>query len=315
MSLDQAPLIALPEDPAPKGTIAFWFTGKDGLRLRALYCPAQGRVRGSMLFSPGRSEYGEKFLELGRDLTGRGYHFAVIDHRGQGLSERLLKDPLKGHVRDFTDYAQDLETLRGVLGERLAGPLFLGAHSMGGLIAADVARRGVLDLAGLALSAPMFGFKAGGAGLIMLVRVANALGFATATPPGVDGGGAQSENAASILTSDPLRFGRDVERNLINPRIHLGPPTFGWLKAALDKQKQMFAPGGFEALDLPVYMASAGKDALVSNNAIRAAQALMPDAVYENIPGALHELIEERDQYRNRFMDGLFALLERSGKA
>ena len=313
MGLDPAPLIALPEDPAPEGTQAFWFTGKDGVRLRALYSPAPGKTRGAMLFAPGRTEYGEKFLELARDLTARGYAFAVIDHRGQGLSERLLKDPLKGHVRDFTDYAQDLETLHGVLGSRLEGPLFLGAHSMGGLIAADVARRRRLDIAGMALSAPMFGFKAASPAMTMLVRAATALGLAKATPPGVDGGGAQSENAAAILTSDPLRFGRDVERNLLDPRIHLGPPTFGWLKAALDKQRQMFAPGGFETLDMPVYLASAGEDALVSNTAIRAAHAQMPDAVYENIPGALHELIEERDEYRNRFMDGLFALLERAG--
>jgi lysophospholipase len=281
------------------------------VRLRAAFCPAQGAVKGSILFSPGRSEYLEKFLELARDLTARGYNFAVIDHRGQGLSDRLLKDPLMGYVKNFGDYAADLETLAGHLQDRMGGPLVLAAHSMGGLVAADVARRGKLDLAGMALSAPMFGFKAGGAGMEMLISVANALGFAAKSPPGVDGGGAQSENAADTLTSDKERFGRDQRRNAMNEGIHLGPPTFGWLKAALKKQKWMFKKGGYEALTMPIYMASAGEEALVSNEAIKAAHALMPDAVYENIPGALHELIEEQDQYRNRFMEGLYGLLER----
>ncbi|PHS28147.1 MAG: hypothetical protein COA84_02555 [Robiginitomaculum sp.] len=311
MSLDPAPLIALDDDPAPKGTETFWFEGKGKVRLRAALCPAQGNVKGSILFSPGRSEYLEKFLELARDLTARGYNFAVIDHRGQGLSDRLLKDPLMGYVKNFADYAADLETLAGHLQGRMGGPLVLAAHSMGGLIAADVARRGKLDLAGMALSAPMFGFYAGGAGMEMMISVANALGFAAKSPPGVDGGGAQSENAAQTLTSDKERFGRDQRRNAMNEDIHLGPPTFGWLKAALAKQKRMFKKGGFAALSLPIYMASAGEEALVSNEAIREAHALMPDAVYENIPGALHELIEEQDQYRDRFMDGFYALLAR----
>lgn len=313
MSLDPAPLINLDEDPAPKGMQTFWFKGKGGLRLRAAMAPAQGAARGSVLFSPGRSEYLEKFLELGRDLTARGYAFAVLDHRGQGMSDRLLKDPLKGHVKRFTDYAEDMETLYGLVAEHLPGPLFLSAHSMGGLVVTNVARRGKLDIAGLALSAPMFGFKAGGAGMEMLVKTACALGFATKCPPGVDGGGAQSANAADTLTSDPVRFGRDQKRNAMNTDIHLGPPTFGWLKAALKRQHRMFKKDGFAALSMPVYLASAGAEALVSNEAIRAAHALMPDAVYENIPDARHELIEEQDKYRNRFMDGLFALLERAG--
>ena len=311
MPLETAPLIELEDDPAPLGTEAFWFAGQGGVRLRAAFCPAQGSAKGSVLFSPGRSEYLEKFLELARDLTARGYNFAVIDHRGQGLSDRLLKDPLKGHVKSFTDYAVDMETLAGHLQDRLSGPLVLGAHSMGGLIAADVARRGKLDIAGMALSAPMFGFKAGGAGMEMMISVANALGFAAKSPPGIDGGGAQSENAAETLTSDKERFGRDQRRNAMNEDIHLGPPTFGWLKAALAKQKRMFKKDGFAALAMPVYLASAGKEALVSNEAIQAAHALMPNAVYENIPGALHELIEEQDQYRHRFMDGFYALLAR----
>ncbi len=313
MSLDTAPLIELEEDPAPVDMQAFWFKGKKGVRLRGAFAPAQGKVRGSVLFSPGRSEYLEKFLELARDLTKRGYNFAVIDHRGQGLSGRLLKDPLKGHVKNFADYAQDLETLHTHLGERLSGPLFLGAHSMGGLIAADVARRGNLDLAGMALSSPMFGFKTGGSGLEFIIRTTNLLGFGAKSPPGVDGGGAQSKNAANILTSDTVRFARDQARNAMNEDIHMGPPTFGWLTAALNLQKKMLSPGGCNRITIPVYMATAGEEALVSNSATQQAHKQMPGAIYENIPGALHELIEEQDQYRDRFMQGFFALLEQAG--
>ncbi len=313
MSLDPAPLIELDEDPAPAGTQAFWFQGIHGVRLRAAFAPAQGKARGSVLFSPGRSEYLEKFLELARDLTAKGYNFAVIDHRGQGMSDRLLKDSQKGHVESFAHYAQDIEALHKHLGDRLSGPVFLGAHSMGGLIAADVARRGNLDLAGMALSSPMFGFKEGSAGQKFIIRAANFLGFKAKSPPGVDGGGAQSENAAATLTSDAVRFERDQKRNAINNDIHLGPPTFGWLEAAINLQENMLSPGGCDKISIPVYMATAGAEALVSNSATQQAHKQIPNAVYENIPGALHELIEEQDQYRDRFMEGFFALLESAG--
>ncbi len=313
-TLTPAPLLSLPQDPAPDGMQSFWFEARDGTKLRAGFAPAAGTAKGSIVFSPGRTEYFEKYLELAREMTKQGYAFAVLDHRGQGMSARPLKDPLKGHVTNFRRYADDLEDMIAALGKRLPGPLFLAGHSMGGLIAADLARRHSIDFAGLILCAPMFGFKAGGAGMNGLIRMANALGFGKKSPPGVDGGGAQSPNAQDTLTSDAARFARDQERNAQNQDIHLGPPTFGWLKAALNLQKNMFGRTGYRTISIPVYLASAGEEALVSNSAIRKAFKQMPNAVYENIPGARHEIIQEVDAYRKRYLDGLKTVLKRAGQ-
>ena len=43
------------------------------------------------------------------ELRGRGFAVATMDWRGQGGSERALRDDSrKGYVRDFAEYDQDL---------------------------------------------------------------------------------------------------------------------------------------------------------------------------------------------------------------
>ncbi len=53
----------------------------------------------------------EKFFEVIGDLRARGFAVATIDWRGQGGSQRLLPDPRKGHIGDFSAYQLDLEVL------------------------------------------------------------------------------------------------------------------------------------------------------------------------------------------------------------
>ncbi|MBP0587952.1 alpha/beta fold hydrolase, partial [Mycobacterium tuberculosis] len=65
-----------------------------------------------------------------------GFAVATFDWRGQGGSSRLLKDPLRGHVRSFDHYAADLELLfASVLLPDCRGPFYVLAHSTGALAA------------------------------------------------------------------------------------------------------------------------------------------------------------------------------------
>ena len=92
---EAAPLFAPPDgSAAPIGT-AEWFEGARGFRLRAALFPAKN-PRGSVILSGGRTEFIEKYLEVIRELVGRGFTVLTHDWRGQGLSQRLLADRLKG---------------------------------------------------------------------------------------------------------------------------------------------------------------------------------------------------------------------------
>ena len=129
-----APLISIPEAPAPEGGGAEWFAGFGGARLRAALFPCQGVARGSVVLSPGRTEPIEKYFEVVRELTGRGLVVLAHDWRGQGLSERMLPDRLAGHAQGFEAYLGDYTALLDAFAARLPRPWIGFAHSMGGCL-------------------------------------------------------------------------------------------------------------------------------------------------------------------------------------
>ncbi len=311
--LEPAPIVELDDDPTPTGTKAFWFAGHGGIRLRAAICPAQGKgkAKGSILFSPGRTEYVEKYFEFAREMTAKGYTVAVIDHRGQGLSDRLLKNPLLGHVVDFSDYARDMECLWPLIADQMPSPHILMAHSMGGAIAMDVLRRGNLKFDKMIGCAPMLGFAGASPVMNNAIAFMSTLGLKKVSPPGLSGGGALDPEAAKVLTSDPERFDRDIRRNKQQPKLQLAGPTIGWLHAALKLFKSLQGKTGYRTITLPISLTCAGREALVSNPAIKLACKQLSNSICQTDDDALHEIFQENDTLRGTFMmriDGFLKL-------
>src|SRR5258707_14511737 len=108
---EPAPLVSTPDAPVPPGGEAWWVTGAGGVRLRAALFPPQGRARGSIILSGGRTEPIEKYYETIADFTERGFVVLAHDWRGQGLSARELPDRLKGHARRYNAYLADFPAL------------------------------------------------------------------------------------------------------------------------------------------------------------------------------------------------------------
>src|SRR5690606_4552428 len=96
-------LRAIPENPVPEGAVGGMMTAADGRRIRYARFPSRGE-HGTAVLLPGRNECIEKYFETVCDLASRGFAAASLDWRGQGGSERLLKDPRRGHVRSFAHY-------------------------------------------------------------------------------------------------------------------------------------------------------------------------------------------------------------------
>src|SRR5688500_15425947 len=104
-------LISIPENPVPDGAIVGALKTRDGASIRfARWLPPPGR-KGTVCLLPGRTEFIEKYFEVVSDLRDRGFAVATLDWRGQGLSQRALSDPRKGHVRRFSEYDEDLRAL------------------------------------------------------------------------------------------------------------------------------------------------------------------------------------------------------------
>ena len=107
-----------------------WVDTPDGLRLRAARWP--GGPRGTVLLLNGRTEFIEKYLEPVAELQSRGFAVWSLDWRGQGLSSRLLADPVPGHAVRFTDHLDDHLLDELVLPDAGGRPLVLLAHSAPG---------------------------------------------------------------------------------------------------------------------------------------------------------------------------------------
>src|SRR5215207_6507235 len=95
-------LISIPANPAPEDVVTGMLKARDGVSIRfARWPPPPGR-KGTVCLFQGRAEFIEKYFETVRDLRARGFAVATLDWRGQGLSERALRNRRKGYVRTFS---------------------------------------------------------------------------------------------------------------------------------------------------------------------------------------------------------------------
>jgi lysophospholipase len=279
------------------GGVVHWLDAPGGIRLRAAHFPDGDR--GTVLLMHGRTEFIEKYLEPIAEWQSRGFSVWTMDWRGQGLSSRLLPNPLPHHVGRFEDYLDDADLLldRHVLPGLADRPLLLMAHSMGGNIAARLlARRpGLFDRA--VLCAPMIDFLRGGP---MARRLTRLLIRAMCVVPGRAermGPGARIQSildtpfAGNRLTTSPERYAADIQWLRDTPALVVGGVTWGWLCAAV-ASVQALRP---EALTMPVLVALAGDERIVDNAAIRAFAARLPQGTLLEVAGAQHELLRERD--------------------
>src|SRR6516164_10645488 len=128
-------LLSIPANPVPEGAVTGKLKTPDGVELRfARWAPPPGR-KGTVCLFQGRAECIEKYFETIRDLRARGFAVATIDWRGQGGSQRALKNGRKGYVRSFAQYQIDLETfVREIVLPDCPPPVFALGHSMGATV-------------------------------------------------------------------------------------------------------------------------------------------------------------------------------------
>ena len=300
---EPAPLLSTPEAAFPAGTSAVWYRGAGGRRLRAAYCPAPRPV-GSVVLSPGRTEHIEKYVEVVGELVARGFSVVVHDWRGQGLSDRLAADRLKGHALGFDDFLIDFKALIDTFDERLPHPRIALSHSMGGCLTLMAIARGESRFDGAILSAPMLGILTGGRPYV-LARVLAWLMARIGRGADYVLGGAYDPFAGELetdgLTHDRVRYDRTRAQMLSNRDLALGNVTWGWVDSAMRAVEWMTRADTVAKVAIPVTVVAAGEDRLVDNPALAAIAARLPRGRYVEIPGAFHEILMETDALRAPF--------------
>lgn len=303
----------LAEGPEPAQGL--WLCAKDGTRIRAGLWGAGQKgpgQKGTVVLLPGRTEYVEKYGRAAAVLARAGYTTLTVDWRGQGLSDRALPDRMVGHVTDFAEFQDDLDTLLAFARAKgLPEPYHLLAHSMGGCIGLRALIRG-LPFRSAVFSAPMWGIAIPWwqrPFAPRLAALACAIGQGSRYAPGTNAKTyvIDAPFADNTLTTDPDMWEYMRRQAVALPEQSLGGPSLMWLHAA-------FAECHALALQpcpaVPCLTALGTHERIVDPAPIRARMAQWPHGRMTLVNGAEHEILMERPPLRNAFLAEAVALFD-----
>lgn len=308
-------LVEMPDNPVPVGTIGGILNTEDGISLRyALFSALPDRnCRGTVIILHGRNECIEKYFETVQDLRNLGFASATFDWRGQGGSSRLIRDRVRGYVDSFHDFVSDFEKFfREVVLPDCRGPYFILAHSTGALVAQLAAPNLSNRVNRMLLSAPMLGL----ATLPVSQKIVHTIcSFLYSIGLGrlyAAGGPRPRETKpfdGNLLTSDPGRYRRNSNLYEARPELALGGPTAAWINAAFNAINQVTDRDFCMKIRVPMMFVVAGADRIVSNKAIERQANRLRSGSLITIDGAQHEILQERDLYREQLLAAADAYL------
>jgi len=287
-----------------------------GLRLRIAVADPAGTPRASLVLLHGRTEFIEKYAEVIRRLTSAGYRVFTLDWRGQGLSHRLLADRRKGHLERYDDLLGDLDLfLERVVAPAREGPLVMLAHSMGGHVGLCHLYRDRGRFDGAIFASPLWDLRFYGArrlGVELLVGSLCILGAGGRYVPGMsDYDPANMPFDDNPLTGDRRRYQRTRDLLAADPRLALGGPTLGWLRATLRSVAGLKRLIQCEPLELPLLVLSGQKDLMIDVASHRCYAARLARAEYVGYPEGRHELLQETDDIFEDALARVLAFVER----
>jgi len=300
-------LVGIESNPVPNGAISGSILTSDRVNLRfARWRPTTRRLQGTVCLFQGRAEQIEKYFEIIGDLRRRGFAIATLDWRGQGGSDRRLRNRRKGHVDSFSEYDRDLDAfMQNVVLPDCPPPHYALAHSTGALVCLRAARSNRARFARMVLTSPLAGLGQIGMPQPRACRFAavlTALGFGELYAPRNKGKAIEDQPfEGNLLTSDPLRYARNVEIVKHAPQLAIGSPTIGWVYAACRAIREAADPDFGPSVNIPVLSVAAALDKVVSVSAIETLVNELRAGAQVVISGARHELMMERDAFREQF--------------
>jgi lysophospholipase len=316
-------LYETPDNRLPQGTEVYAAHARGNLRLRAMTAPPlTPEARGTVVFLNGRADFVERYFETMGDMQRRGFHVAGFDWRGQGGSQRLLKDPMRGHIRSYREYDEDLRTvMEGVVTKNCPGPYYAIAHSTGGhILLRSLSRQKWFKRA--IVTAPLMELQYGSwpkSVSFVLAAMATGFGFGWAYLPGFKKPPFLFRGFDdNPLTSDPKRWARDLHLLQQHTSLGVGGPTYAWLVATMLSIKDLHSRRKGQGLNCPVMMVLAGRERVVDNRAAHRFAANMPGVSVVTIGPSLHEIMLEKDEVRKEFLavvDSYFGVTPEPGSA
>ena len=314
-SRPKAPLVGIDNFNCPSGGESFFYKTLDGVNLRIAIWN-QSSSKGTVLLQSGRTEFIEKYYEVIQEFIQRGFCVALMDWRGQGLSERVAKDIRIGHVKNFSDYDSDFEeVIEKVYQDSCPRPWIAVGHSMGGCLVASTAAKNTNIFDAIILCAPMLSLQMP----TLVKKLTYIFGFiakvgleekAVAKPEWrKDKGWRENPFKENQVTSDQKRYERTLRLIREHEELAIGGLTIGWVYGALKRTKEMSSPGWIKKIKQPLLLLNANKDKLVNPKENKKICSQSNTVTIEDVDSE-HEILMETDLIRDQAWNAIDEFLE-----
>jgi len=287
------------------------FQGENNVSIFYMLFPVL-KEKGAIVIANGRTEAIIKYKELIYDLNYNGYSVYLLDHRGQGFSGRMVKDVQMGYVEDFNNYVLDLHSFVVSTVKPLKSKhLYLLGHSMGGAIAARYLEMFNDGFDAAVLNSPMLQpnlFTANTSGLICKVmRLEKKQAVYAPGQTSYDLELSPFKN--NLLTHSKRRFSIMREEMEEHPSAKIGGPSIGWIQQACIGSE--LAVENADKIEMPLLILRGSEDEIVNPKAEdEFCQKLGSKCIGYEIKGAWHELLIERDTYREEALSVILTFLD-----
>ena len=246
-------------------------------------------------------------------LRQRGFAVATMDWRGQGLSDRLTRNGMKGHVRRFSDYGKDLsQFIQDIILPDCPPPCFALTHSMGGLILLSNLPDLRIKIDRAVLCAPLieiftkghsiFGIKPQQPSIRRLAGFLRYLGLGESYVPGASRTPFDRQGFyANQRSSDGPRYDRNRQFLIDCPALGIGGPTVLWTHESCKAMDRLQSSDFQSSIHTPTLIITASNDTVVDSAAAELFAMTTRAAGAISIAGSKHEIMMEREIIREQF--------------
>lgn len=292
------------------------FDNNKGASIRYGHAAPKGTPRATVVLLTGLNESIEKYFETTHELLAQGYDVWLMDWRGQGKSERYLKDnPQKAHSEGYQEQIDTLHQFTQQIVQDEGRPMFMMAQSMGAHIGLRYLHdyKDVFDAA--MLTSPMIdvltpGLSRGHAELLAAWSHTN--DFSKEYVLGIAGDWHESQYRFedNNKTSDRERFQAYVDRCKEDEEMRLGAPTNDWYYHTFESIRVLNDENYLKSIRTPILMQLPSGETVVDPEAQQRAASLLPNCSKIDIHGAKHSLWIEKDEYRNEWIGNVRDYME-----
>lgn len=264
-----------------------------------------------VVMAHGFTESVQKYREVIYYFLKNGYSVSLLEHRGHGLSTRLLEDIEKTHIETYDTYISDLQQFITTIVQPSTpdATFFLYGHSMGGAISALYLETYPETFTAAILSSPMMEIDTGNYPVWLAFGLTNFMNLIGKEDAYIFGHGPY-EVRTNIADEEGISVPR--EQYIDNLRaehseMNLGGGTFGWLKASLKATKQI--EKNASKATTPKLLFQSGLDKLVRPTGQDIFAASAPNTTLILVPNAQHELYMANNQIMIPYFNTIFNFL------